>query len=523
MTNPYNISKPLNLFVGLERQRRDIYDGLRNGKSFAVLGGRRCGKTSLLMKLEEELDRQPVPHFNVLPRRLAMQAVTPRSTAEFFGAVYGALTESVPDSQPWDVGEGTSPYQRFLELIDGVAPALSAAGGTDWLAVVLVDELEVATQSLPDSIAFQNLRNLLMESRWSSHFRLIASGVTTMADLVEDAGSPLNNLDPVYLGPLDLDSAKELVRAGHATMPEPRCAEFLELSGRHPYILQGLLEYTWEDRDTLDGDVFARATRRFVRDRNGSFKSWVRHFGETGRSVFHALATTGSYTPGRDVDQALQTLGYHGVIDESDPINPRVSSTLFRDWFLENAGFVDEAPEPLDAPPAKDAKNVFLVHGRNEALRAAMTTFLRALGLRPLEWSAIVEATGNAAPHIFEILETGFSIAQAAVVLLTPDDEARLRDEFHKTTDPPYEKDLTPQPRPNVIFEAGIAMSRFPRSTVLVQFGFVRPFTDIAGMHVIEMDGSYAKRKELRGRLQTAGCEVDDNTLWQTEGDFSLE
>ena len=37
------------------------------------------------------------------------------------------------------------------------------------------------------------------------------------------------------------------------------------------------------------------------------------------------------------------------------------------------------------------------------------------------------------------------------------------------------------------------------------------------------MDDSFAKRLELRSRLRSAGCEVDDKILWHTEGDFSLE
>jgi Predicted nucleotide-binding protein containing TIR-like domain len=71
------------------------------------------------------------------------------------------------------------------------------------------------------------------------------------------------------------------------------------------------------------------------------------------------------------------------------------------------------------------------------------------------------------APHVSEILEVGFKIAHCAVVLLTPDDEARVRDEFRLPDDPEYEWKLSPQPRPNVLFEAGMAMAHFPDRTVL--------------------------------------------------------
>jgi hypothetical protein len=59
----------------------------------------------------------------------------------------------------------------------------------------------------------------------------------------------------------------------------------------------------------------------------------------------------------------------------------------------------------------------------------------------PLEWLEIVTATGKTAPYIGEVLAVGFSMAQAVVVLFTPDDEARLRSEHHKEGEPSYESD----------------------------------------------------------------------------------
>jgi hypothetical protein len=48
-------------------------------------------------------------------------------------------------------------------------------------------------------------------------------------------------------------------------------------------------------------------------------------------------------------------------------------------------------------------------------VRNSLLTFLRSLGLEPLEWTALVEATNNPAPHINEILKAGFEMANAAV------------------------------------------------------------------------------------------------------------
>ena len=37
------------------------------------------------------------------------------------------------------------------------------------------------------------------------------------------------------------------------------------------------------------------------------------------------------------MDDALITLSYHGVIDDSDPDEPHIASTMFRDWYKNNA------------------------------------------------------------------------------------------------------------------------------------------------------------------------------------------
>jgi predicted nucleotide-binding protein len=180
-------------------------------------------------------------------------------------------------------------------------------------------------------------------------------------------------------------------------------------------------------------------------------------------------------------------------------------------------------PDQGTATPApSDHRKVFVVHGRNDAARNALFTFLRTIGLHPLEWSEVVLATGKASPYIGEVLEKGFSIAQAVVVLMTPDDDVRLREKYRGPNDPSYEADLTPQPRPNVLLEGGMALGLFPDRTVIVELGQLRPVSDIGGRHVIRMNDTPERRHELAQRLQTAGCAVNmTGTDWYKAGTFS--
>ena len=170
---------------------------------------------------------------------------------------------------------------------------------------------------------------------------------------------------------------------------------------------------------------------------------------------------------------------------------------------------------------AANPKRVVVVHGRNMAARSAMFQFLRALHLEPVEWSEAVNTSGVGAPYIGNVLDTLFAEAQAVVVLLTGDDEARLRDAFMKPDDDPREGQLTPQARPNVLFEAGMAFAKMPSRTILVQLEPIRPFSDVAGRHVLRFSTDAAFRKQLAEQLRTVGCEVvtsgDD---WLHDGDF---
>jgi predicted nucleotide-binding protein len=143
------------------------------------------------------------------------------------------------------------------------------------------------------------------------------------------------------------------------------------------------------------------------------------------------------------------------------------------------------ATETGSAPVRVDAKKVMVVHGRDRQARLAMFDFLRALDLDPQEWGKLIEQTGKAAPYVGEILEKAFEQAAAVVVLFTPDDEARLREGLHGVNEPEYERELTPQARPNVLFEAGMAFGLHPDRTVLVELGELRPFSDVFGRHVV--------------------------------------
>ncbi len=171
----------------------------------------------------------------------------------------------------------------------------------------------------------------------------------------------------------------------------------------------------------------------------------------------------------------------------------------------------------------RDSRLVMVVYGRNDGCRRAMFTFLRALGLVPIEWEDAIAATGRGSPHNLEAVEAAMRRAQAVVVLLSPDDEARLKHDF-AAADEHDERELRGQPRQNVILEAGLAMGLDRNRTILVQIGRIRGASDLEGLNLVRMTNEPRKRAALKTRLATAGCALHDTgTDWlipATGGDF---
>ncbi|MFC8433398.1 TIR domain-containing protein [Streptomyces sp. NPDC057253] len=175
----------------------------------------------------------------------------------------------------------------------------------------------------------------------------------------------------------------------------------------------------------------------------------------------------------------------------------------------------------ISAMERPDPRRVFVVHGRNLKARDAMFSFLRSIGLSPVEWIEAVAATGKSSPYVGEILDVAFRQAAAVLVLMTPDDNAWLKEEYQSAHEPAHETKPTGQARANVLFEAGMAIGRDEDRTVLVELGVVRPFSDIGGRHVIRMNNSTQRRQELAQRLLDAGCSSNmGGTDWHTVGDF---
>ena len=374
MKNPYNCTVPGNCFVGYSALREHILNNLQNKHSYAIIGGRRCGKTSMLMQIEKDLEKAAEHDPGILARRFSVNGLGAVSPAILFGEIFRLIVRNI------DVGTSQHgypkyeadyksgyEYQIFLENLDEAFDALKQKYGPDWKVILLIDELDAAVSKLSDDQFFQNLRNLDMESKFNRHFRLIVTGVKDMADLIL-AGSPLNHLSNEFLRVFTIQETEQLVKKGFS--PDYYSAYDLiplhELTGGHPYLLQGILEILWNKKNEEKNSLWSKqnlkmAGKSFLK-KHPEFKRWLDTFSSTEKAVYRCLAEA----PGGEahigyiratidprlrpkIEDALQVLSYHGLIDDRDEETPKIAGTLFKDWFPDNCPAPDVNhghPEP---------------------------------------------------------------------------------------------------------------------------------------------------------------------------------
>jgi predicted nucleotide-binding protein len=144
-----------------------------------------------------------------------------------------------------------------------------------------------------------------------------------------------------------------------------------------------------------------------------------------------------------------------------------------------------------------DSRNVFLVHGRDDAVTASVARFLERLDLHPI----ILHEQPNMGRTVIEKFEAHSDVG-FAVVLLTPDDVGGLASAG----------ELKPRARQNVILELGYFIGKLGRSRVCALYveGVEIP-SDIHGVLYVAYDNANGWRLKLAHEIRAAGITVDLN------------
>jgi hypothetical protein len=174
-----------NIFFGREPELREIYQHIAT-VSYAIIGGRRIGKTSLLGRLHRI--RLPATDF-----RTIYQDCSNTPTYRAF------LATHIHNWQPEPPCNAPATFSTLLQSPPG-----------DKSLVLLLDEADKLVPS--DRAAGWRLFNALRALSNSGRAQVVLSGERTLREALSDPKSPLFNFaNEMLLGPLDFRAVEELV------------------------------------------------------------------------------------------------------------------------------------------------------------------------------------------------------------------------------------------------------------------------------------------------------------------------
>jgi predicted nucleotide-binding protein len=169
---------------------------------------------------------------------------------------------------------------------------------------------------------------------------------------------------------------------------------------------------------------------------------------------------------------------------------------LFPAMFLQSVN--PEQTEAAPTRPKQQSRDIFIVHGYDDAAKHEVARVIEKLGLNPI---ILHEKQGRTIIEKFEAhCDVGF-----AVVLLTPDDVGHPKDK---------PADGKPRARQNVVLELGFFLGKLDRARVCALLkGDVELPTDYSGVLYTPMDANGAWKIALAREIGEAGITVDLNKL----------
>lgn len=147
-----------------------------------------------------------------------------------------------------------------------------------------------------------------------------------------------------------------------------------------------------------------------------------------------------------------------------------------------------------------DKKEVFIVHGHDEAAKTKTARFIEKLGLKPI----ILHEQASGSKTVIEKIETYSNVGFGIVLYTACDLGAKAED------NPKFKS----RARQNVVFEHGFLIGKIGRENVcaLIKDEIEIP-NDISGLVYVKMDSEDAWHLKVAKELKNSGYEIDLNDL----------
>lgn len=352
MKNPYawNYVNP-DLCYGRDQLLGDLLNGLPGSPrvSFGIAGGRRMGKTTLLRRVEKELQASAehwrAGGFWVIPIYLDGLALPrPIQPADVWGALLDLLRPILQlDALP------TRSKVDFDEFKNILSPVLSNLSERPRV-VVIFDEIEPLAVNDWANGFWANWRALLSNTPGlSEYFVSVFAGAYTMNNLRHDIGSPLADvLSWSSLKVLEAEDAYQLMQQPiELEWEEDFLRRAYQESGGHPMLLQYIMQFVCRELSNKKGEealgLVDKAVVKFERERGWQFGEWWEQYcPPSAQRVYAQLPDDGQMIARRSLVQQFG-LGVQGdldilqhvglVVSEDDGFAFRYAGEMFRRWY----------------------------------------------------------------------------------------------------------------------------------------------------------------------------------------------
>lgn len=196
---------------------------------------------------------------------------------------------------------------------------------------------------------------------------------------------------------------------------------------------------------------------------------------------------------------------FHREVDRAIKLALKTVDADFRS--LRDAAILKDAASAIREPKASN--RVVIVYGRDPSASACSKAVVEAAGLLPYDFDT-AKADIGLLSFSHEIIDQLFRHASSAVVVISPDERAELKAALRTDRDKGLvlERD---QPRPNVLFEYGLALGLFQRQVVVLEFGNCPQPSDLDGIHPIRWKNFQSTGTEVFECFKMMGLPVTES------------
>ncbi|MBM3238429.1 ATP-binding protein [Candidatus Poribacteria bacterium] len=362
MANPFDPYGPvteMEKFFGRAEYVQEILSGIRTPVSYAVIGGRRIGKTSLLNYIVRkiELKNQSSSDLTLIPVDISLHGTTPRSRRAFFNTLIKKLvgclnTQHNSGLSPQafmlpSVSEDDFDLDVVLELLLDIIQQ-SMAGLGDIRIVFLIDEIEYLMDKPFADDLISNLRHIISNHPVRENISFVMFGDRYLYEIADIKGSPLENvIRTLQLRAFNERESFELIHTPTGNRLEQNLAQnIVQLSNGHLCIIQHLMYRLVESDLTLTKAIDLQNACADFLQKSRIFHHWLKHFTDLDKRVYYAFARyedkdSASFSfpiihsmfPSESLSDCLDKLFYYGLLHKPTSDSYHAIIGLFAEWF----------------------------------------------------------------------------------------------------------------------------------------------------------------------------------------------